>query len=370
MFQVPGLPLNRRRGDTMTHRSDPYEGGRPVYQGGLVDRASTSSHYFNGRSDTYGFRESTPADDDRGEAAAYATRVHEHGERPETSFRPIERVPSPPPYTHQSRQADKGDDDGDDDDIDEDDLSGRDDRTRYRPTPLPHETAAAVAELTADDPSCHVATDPSCHVAFEHVGCRDDDEEVCCGEAADGEIASILTAAGDELSRYRNSARREYKRRRSLSRMSTTRENERRHDRRSSSSRTRRRVVRSGVDRCSTTRRSDERSVTVQERGRARRVAKVGHGADAKPSALSTVMKYVKYPVLVSTNVLSVYLAMAYVGVDVTPYVDLTTRVTSSLMSRVGAALVSTDLWRRLAPLVPYAERIATPLSAAALGRT
>lgn len=75
-----------------------------------------------------------------------------------------------------------------------------------------------------------------------------------------------------------------------------------------------------------------------------------GYGVRAV-GVLSTVMKYAKYPVYITTHLLSVYAVLSYTGVDLTRYANLN-RVSSSLLSRIDGGTALTEFLRRFVPTI------------------
>lgn len=164
---------------------------------------------------------------------------------------------------------------------------------------------------------------------------KDDDDD------ADNEVDSILK---DERLQQRYDQRRKYKRQRSRSRMS---------------------MVCGGGGR-------------KTPAGRAKRRRPLNNDGPVqleikntnKPSILSSIMKYAKYPVYVSSNIMSVYLVLSYMGVDVSQYTANLTRVSTSLLRHINSAAAGggamADVLGRLTPgaLMNASERLVAPLAA------
>lgn len=157
---------------------------------------------------------------------------------------------------------------------------------------------------------------------------KDDDD-------ADNEVDSILK---DERLQQRYDQRRKYKRQRSRSRMSMV---------------------------CG--------RKTPAERAKRRRLLNNDEPVQLeikntnKPNVLSSIMKYAKYPVYVSSNIMSVYLVLSYMGVDVSQYTANLTRVSTSLLRHINSAAARggamADVLGRLTPGA-LMERLVAPLAA------
>lgn len=153
--------------------------------------------------------------------------------------------------------------------------------------------------------------------------------------ASDNEVNSIMAKRNERLVR-RYERRREYKRQRSRSRMSNGRKTPARAVKRRRSSA------------------SEPLTMTVPKETK---------------NILTNIIDYAKYPLCVSTNAISVYLVLSYVGVDVFRYTDLT-GVSTSLLKHVKSAVaggsVVADVFGRITPdtLVNTTQRFAAPLVA------
>lgn len=160
-----------------------------------------------------------------------------------------------------------------------------------------------------------------------------DDDDVAA--ASDNEVDTIMAKKDERLAR-RYDQRREYKRQRSRSRMSAGRKTPARNVKRR---------------RLST---SEPVTMTVPKE---------------TTNVLSKIIGYAKYPLCVSSNIVSVYLVLSYMGVDVFQYTDLT-RVSTSLLKHIKSAVAGggmvADVFGRITPgtLVNTTERFVAPLAA------
>lgn len=188
-------------------------------------------------------------------------------------------------------------------------------------------------------------------VSTEETAKNNDDDDDAADDATDNEVDSILARKEDEWLEQRYDRRREFKRRRSRSRMSMGRK-----------------TPAGGVVRRRRRRRNDD----DDNDGSAVAPATVQQPAVENTSALLKIIEYAKGPLCVSSNLLSVYLLLSYMGVDVSRYTSAS-RVSALLLKQIetvvagGGALV--DSLARFTPgaLVNTTERLAAPLVAATL---
>lgn len=344
MFQFPGLP-SRRCGIFLSGRkpSKSVELHSFRADGGL-DRALTlpprSGSAYAMRPDVHGSARTAEDAEERTTLDRVADLRTDRSV--DTSFRPIDLEKRTWPATGGNRS--------------------RDDALRFD-TGAAYEHEAPPPKAPAYSSCSDDARDTECAAPKKDVSEVAADEED--DESLDGEVASAL-GDGRELLTHRNTKRRAYKRRRSLSRMSTGDGANRNRDSRKRGSRTG--AIRRGAEsrsRVRAARGSREKSETwsngtgVAER--TRRAVKHEPAAPRGTGVLSAVVKYVKYPVYVTTHVLSAYALLSYMGVDLT-------RVSSSLLRRIDGGAALTEFLRRIAPAVlNAAERLAVP---ATLGRS
>lgn len=335
MFQFPGLP-SRRCGIFQNEQKTPHSISLNSYRafGGLepappplpttrVPHAHAAEAHVGSR---YG-------DDGDGRAHSDRTAVVQKDRRAETSFRPVDLETQAQPAMRDQRSSDDARDacHGDSEDSVERAThnSPTDDISTY--TVRPHCAEGALSDDFTRSPG------PYDEEASDGTAGEDDDT------ALDDEVATILVD-GQELQTHRNTERREYKRRRSLSRMST------------SSGVMRRRNLRRRRSRTGAIRRGENAGFAVRATSGATEscvaptdtVEPRGYGVRAV-GVLSTVMKYAKYPMYITTNLLSAYVVLSYTGVDLTRYADLT-RVSSSLLSRMDGGTALTEFLRRFVP--------------------
>lgn len=341
MFQFPGLP-SRRCGIFQNAQKTPKSISLNSYRafGGLEP---TSTPLLTTRP-THAITAETHVgsrygDDGDSRAHSDRTAVVQKYRRPETSFRPVD-LETPAQLamcglrsSDDARDASHGDFE---DPVERATQSSpTDGNSPY--TVRPHCAEGALSYEIARSPG------PYDEEVSDGTAGEDDDT------ALDDEVATILVEK-QELQTHRTTERREYKRRRSLSRMST------------SSGVTRRRNLRRRRSRTGAIRRGEDAGFVVHttsgatERARDGCVAPEdtveprGYGVRAV-GVLSTVMKYAKYPVYVTTHLLSAYAVLSYMGVDLTRYADLT-RVSSSLMSRIDGGTALTEFLRRFVPTI------------------
>lgn len=354
MFQFPGLP-SRRCGifPNAQNTRKPINLNTFGADGGLATASPPPTTSRAPHAVGPGFPDgSRYADGGESRAPSYRVAVAQNDRRAETSFLPVDSETPAQPAVREKRSGDdvRSDDDGD--------FEAWSERAT-QPSPAdghrPYNVRARDSEDAPPEKSARAPVPYDDEVSEDAAG-EDDDT------ALDDEIASIL-GDGHELQTHRNTERREYKRRRSLSRMST----------RSGATRRRKpRRRRSGTDAAhrganagsrlralsGATEGARENSVepkeTVRPRGRAAKAAGV----------LSTIVKYAKYPVYLTTHVLSAYAVLSYMGVDLTEYADLTRVSSSSLPSRVTALA---EFLRRFAPTLSTSDHPAVPST---LGRS
>lgn len=186
---------------------------------------------------------------------------------------------------------------------------------------------------------------------------KKDDDDAAAAAASDNEVDSIL-AKRDERLEQRYDQRRKYKQQRSRSRMSVVCGG-RKTPAGVVRTAKRRRLNNGGV--AQTTGSADESATKVQT------VSKETKNKN-KSSVLSNIIKYAKYPVYVSSNIMSIYLMLSYMGVDMSQYTNLTL-VSTSLLKHINSAVASggvvADVFGRLTPgmLVNTTERLAAPFA-------
>lgn len=353
MFQFPGLP-SRRCGIFPNAQNTPKPINLNTYRtvGGLATASppltTSRAPHAIGPEFQGGSRY---ADGGESRAPSYRVAVAQNDLRAETSFLPVDLET---PAQSAMREKRSRDDVRGADDCDFEDSSER----ATPPSPAdghsPYNVRARDSEDAPPEKSGSASGSYDDGVSEDAAG-EDDDT------ALDDEVASILDD-GHELQTHRNTERREYKLRRSLSRMSTRSGVARRRNPRRRRSRTdaahrganagsRLRALNGATE--GARENSVEPAETVRPRGRAAKAAGV----------LSTIVKYAKYPVYLTTHVLSAYAVLSYMGVDLTEYADLT-RVSSSLPSRVTALA---EFLRRFAATLSTSDHPAVPTT---LGRS